>query len=362
MLSDQAVRYMALAGEADGAGVLASSDGGSNDRAVALGRELLRVVFGRQQVGVARPEDLAELAARPEDTDATGALWCRVTGIFEADPEVESAVADMLTGFFRLEFGAGHAQALVELGDLLRYQDKHEEARDAYRRAADAGNSYALISLAGQLARGLGDFDGAGAVYREAIDTGDPDVAAEALFELGHLLARRFAHNAAAQAAFRQAIAAGHPRWAPNAKIGLGHILEQQGDLDGACGIYRQMIDDDSLEWAAHAAVVLGEILQAHGDAVGAEAVYWRAVDSGAGKWTAHALVNLLNVLEREGDLEGARTAHLRAVQTGNTDAPYGLIVIGHLLQDGGDAEGARAAFEQARAAGVDELLIPDGF
>jgi tetratricopeptide (TPR) repeat protein len=210
VLSDQAVRYIALAAQADGAAVLSPSDGGSDDRAVAIGRDLLRVVFGPQQVGVILPDELAELVARPRDMDAFGALWRRVTGIFDADPELESAVAGMLTAFFGLESEAGNTQALVELGDLLRDRDKPEEARDAYRWAAEAGNSHALISLARQLARGFGDFDGARVAYRQAIDAGDPEVAAQALVELGYLRARRFGDNTAAEAAFRQAIATGH--------------------------------------------------------------------------------------------------------------------------------------------------------
>jgi len=361
VLSDQAVRYMSLAAQADSAGNVSPSDGGPDPSAVAIGRELLRVIFGHRRASVSIPDEFAALAAHPANAEAFTAVWDRVNYIFEADPRVKSAAAGILAAFFRRESDAGDTQALIALGDLLRYQHQHEEARDAYRRAADAGNSHARIALARELAYGLGDFDGARMAYREAIGGADPEVAAEALVQLGYLLASEFRDNAAAEAAFREAIRTGHSQWAPAATMGLAYLREQQGDLDAACYIYQEMIDDASPE-AAHAAVVLGEILEDRGDIAGAKAGYWRAIDSGTGAWAAHALVNLLNILEQEGDLEGVREAHHRAVQTGNSDASYGLIVTGQMLQDRGDAEGARAAFEQARATGVDAYPTPDGF
>jgi len=93
------------------------------------------------------------------------------------------------------------------------------------------------------------------------------------------------------------------------------------------------------------------------------EGGHWRTVESGTGKWAAHALVNLLHILQwGDNDLDRVREAYRRAVQTGNPDAPHGLICIGQMLKDRGNAEGAHAAFEQARADGADDELIPEGF
>jgi hypothetical protein len=49
-------------------------------------------------------------------------------------------------------------------------------------------------------------------------------------------------------------------------------------------------------------------------------------------KWAAHGLVSVLNLLR-----------HGKAVETENTDALYGLIVIGQLLKARGDTEAAQA-------------------
>lgn len=58
---------------------------------------------------------------------------------------------------------------------------KPSDARAAYREAVDAGYLHALIDLAMVLRNVLNDEDAAVAVYRQAIGSGDPDLAAEAM-------------------------------------------------------------------------------------------------------------------------------------------------------------------------------------
>jgi tetratricopeptide (TPR) repeat protein len=360
VLSDVAASYMALAVQADTAGVVPDSAGASRERAVAVGRELLVLVFGARQPDVAVLDGRPELPLRSEDPEATEELSGAVADIFEADPELESAAAGVLSAFFRQEFAAGNTQAMVKLGDLLRHQDKDGEARDAYRQAAEAGDTRALTALGKQFWH-LGEFGAARTVFGQAVDSGDPDVVGEALIELARLLKGSLADYTAARAAYLQAVATGHPRWAPTAKLCLAGLTAYQGDLDGARRVFEEMMDHESPYWAECAAVTLASILNHRGDTAGEKAAYWRAVNSGTGKWAAHALVNLVHILTwADHDLEGVRAVYRRGVETGNPDAPVALVSIGHMLRDRGDDDGARAAFAQARADGVDPFLLPD--
>lgn len=75
-------------------------------------------------------------------------------------------------------------------------------------------------------------------------------------------------------------------------------------------------------------------------------------VESRTAPWAAHGLTSLLNLLHAADDLDGARAAHRTAVETGNSEAPYALVIIGQLLMARGDRAGAEAAYRQAAAAG----------
>jgi tetratricopeptide (TPR) repeat protein len=67
---------------------------------------------------------------------------------------------------------------------LLGEQGKEDQAVQWYRKAADAGDPAAMVTL-GALLRKQGKEDQAGQWYRKAADAGDPD----AMFNLGALLA-----------------------------------------------------------------------------------------------------------------------------------------------------------------------------
>jgi predicted negative regulator of RcsB-dependent stress response len=56
--------------------------------------------------------------------------------------------------------------------------------------------------------------------------------------------------------------------------------------------------------------------------------------------------------LSGEADLDGAREAYRKAADAQNYDAPYALVIIGHILKAHGDAAGARTAYQQAIDAG----------
>src|SRR5206468_11375875 len=66
------------------------------------------------------------------------------------------------------------------------------------------------------------------ACLRRAIGSGDPDVAAEGMVDLGCLLCSA-GDMTGGRAAFQDAIATGHPTWAPEAMMGLAHWLSMRG-------------------------------------------------------------------------------------------------------------------------------------
>jgi tetratricopeptide (TPR) repeat protein len=275
--------------------------------------------FGGQAAGGQVPELLVALVASPDDAGVQDALGDGVAAALHDDPQLQAAVVEMLTGFYRREIEAGSTPGYGPAGNLLQALDDLDGARAAYQQAIDCGHVHAMLSLAHLLMAEVGDAEGARVWPRRAIGSADAEVAAEAMVDLGHLLMLFQRDADGARAAFQQAIDLGHPGWAPAAMAGLGHLLRKQGD------------------------------------SAGARAAFQRAVDSGHADWAAPALMELLNLLRERDDVDGARAVYRKAVETGNPDASYGLVVIGQLLDQQGDAEGARAAFQEAADAG-DEL------
>lgn len=358
-LSDQLMRFMVAAVRAYGPDVLASADSAGGDAEAALGREVLSAVFGAWRSAGSLDAVLADLAAHPANADALAALTNLVDEALDEAPELETAFTQELAGFYRREFETGRPQAMADLGDLLQFRAP-QEAQAAYWQAVAAGHIHGLIDLA-RLHEYLGDLKAARATYHRAIETGDPDVSAEAQVELGSMLADAEHDDVAAEDAFQQAAKSRHPAWAAAGLGGLAAVRHRQGDLAGERAIYQQLIDSGDASSAGSALVSLGVLLESQGDTGGAKAAYWRLVNSGTPKkWAAHGLVSLLNMLRRDSNLDEARAAYRKAVETGNPDAPYGLIVIGQLLRTRGDTGAARAAFEAAARAGhelAEELL-----
>lgn len=350
---------MAAAARAYGGTVLAAPGDPGTAGPRALGRDLLRLVFGAETQDRELPAPLAGLIASPDGREALITLEVHVEERVEEDPGLEAALAGMLASFYRQQFDSGDGQALAELGSHLWWDDP-AWARAAFERAVEAGNQRALIDLAKLLDAVLRDRAGALLAYGQAARSADPDVAAEALVELGHL--RAMSGDAlAARAAYQQAIGTRHPHWAPAATVSLGHLLQSQlGDDDGAQGLFRQAIASGDGDLSAHAFVLLATLLNGHGDVSEAKEAWQQAIDAGTAPWAEIAFSDLVNVLSAEGDLDGARAAHRIAVETGNPDAPHALVVIGNLLKERGDTEGARAAWRQAidTGYGAPEFLL----
>lgn len=327
---------------------------------------------------------------RPGSSEAELALETWVGDLLGADPGLAAAVAGVLGRYYRQQLDCGDGQALAELGDLL-WWDEPQLARTAFERAVDAGNMSALVRLAGHRWVVLEDYDGALALYRQAIASPDPGVAAEALTGLGE------AHRAhgdyqAARNVLEECIATGHPDWAPRAMVMLGnmleyqlrdydgaramfqaaivtghpesgleatfmlgHLLQRTGDDDGAQAIYQHLADSESAGCRGRALCQLASLLQRRGDNGEAKAAWQQVLDTEpAGDYAQEALSGLLNQLGSEGDLDGLRAAHQAGMAAGNPWAPYALVVIGHVLKDRGDLDGWRDDWQQAIDAGYE--------
>lgn len=120
----------------------------------------------------------------------------------------------------------------VALAALLRGQ--REVAQDALRLATSdsADGPLAWLGLGDLLVRQL-DFDEAVVAYRNAADSGHPEILPFALLRLGTQLWRQ-GDFAAAETELRAAVATGHPVAGASAAVILGLILVENDDLDGA--------------------------------------------------------------------------------------------------------------------------------
>jgi tetratricopeptide (TPR) repeat protein len=259
-VSEQLAHYMAAAVNADGGEVLAVDVDPHADSSTALGRRLLLAVYGAWSARGQLPPALQRLIAEPEDTAALDALEHEVQGVLDDNPWIESVVSDMLLSFYEQEAAAGNIEAMLDLGHLLRWQGDLGRARDAYQQAFDCGNAHAMIEL-GRLLRGdLGDAQGARAAFKQAISSGDAQVALEATLDLGHLLLLFQRDVEGARSAFEHVITSGHPEWAPVAMVSLALLLQKQGDIAEARNLYQQAIESGHADSAERASAYLGRM------------------------------------------------------------------------------------------------------
>lgn len=200
--SEQVSGFVEAALESYGPAVPASPKGDGDDSAAELGRRLIWEVLGGQDAARSL-QAVVEEPVRQRERDTASRLYDWVSNLLETDPEVEAAAAESMSAFYRREFEAGRARAMVDLGDLLLAGGRRQEALAAYRHAVDGGHLHALINLARLYYDERRDAEGARDAYQEAIDAGAPDVSAEALVLLGYQLARPHREYAAATEALR---------------------------------------------------------------------------------------------------------------------------------------------------------------
>jgi hypothetical protein len=385
-LVEQAAPFMAAAARRYGREVLVDDgSGGVPDDRESAGRRLLQLVFGSGGAGPDVPPLVAGLIEDPGSQQLLAGLTAYADEVLESDPGKAAQAAGVIAGFYRGQAAAGRVEALVDLGDLL-YWDDPQAARAAYQEAVDAGHVPALLGLAKVLNAVIGDQDAAVEVYQQAVSSGDPDVAAEAMYELA--LQTRYQDEDAARALLEQVIATGHPQWAGAAMVGLARLqdgdpaamealyrravaagsddwsgratialaglLKRRGDMAGATAALRPLIATGNTAWASHAALDLGELLEGTGDAAGARAAWQPLIDAANPEWAGAAFLRLVNLLRGEEDAAGLRAAYHAAVALGNPEALYALDQIGQLLHDQGDVEGAHGVWQEAIDAGYE--------
>jgi tetratricopeptide (TPR) repeat protein len=154
-------------------------------------------------------------------------------------------------------------------------------------------------------------------------------------------------HTAAAEATFRQAMASGEAEVAGSAAFNLGILLEQRGDLDGAADAYRSAVARADTPTAAKAALNLGNMAAAGGDLETAATLLRRAMDDGEeAEVMPRAATGLGWVLARQGHSEKALATWKRAIESRNVyESRSALLQTGAHLAQWGRTDEALAAF-----------------
>jgi tetratricopeptide (TPR) repeat protein len=230
---------------------------------------------------------------------------------------------------------SGHANALLNLGDVLQLTGNHqgavrllEQARDIYRGVSRLGEANALFSI-GDAGRLAGDFPGATSFLAQALDiyTG-----------IGNRLGEG------------------------NALRNLGTVREMTGDYPGATSLLGSALEIfrgiDYRLGEADALLYLGAVRQETGDYPGAASVLEQARNiSGSIGYQlgeANALLYLGAVRQETGDYPGAASLLEQARDVyRNVGSRLGeanaLLYLGAVRRETGDYPGATTLLEQAR-------------
>ncbi|GAA2357751.1 hypothetical protein [Streptomyces cuspidosporus] len=175
-----------------------------------------------------------------------------------------------------------------------------DEARNALHRViALAGpDETALVLLCrARLREGRGDDVGARQCYddacREAVTSGDPELATLAAVKLAKSL-HRDGDFPAAREAYERAVRTGHPHHSPAAAFDLARMLSDNDREDEAREVYRQVMATGHPVQGGMSAINLGASLLGSGDLTGARRAFeyaasgpWQDAAARAGRWLA---------------------------------------------------------------------------
>ncbi|MEV7012266.1 hypothetical protein [Streptosporangium sp. NPDC051022] len=95
-LAHEVSPYVTAAVSAYGAAVLARAQEDAADATVGWGRRILQRIFGIQAEEDAVPDEVAELADDPDNTDLQAALRVQIRKLLAADPQLAAEVAQMV--------------------------------------------------------------------------------------------------------------------------------------------------------------------------------------------------------------------------------------------------------------------------
>ena len=224
--------------------------------------------------------------------------------------------------------------------------EKFPTARDLAGMEAATGPPIGISSIE--------DPDVAAEVYRDAMEAGYTEAAAEAAVTQGDLLKERGDFNGAREA-WQRAVDLNHPQYSPSAAFDLGGHFREAEMIDDAIAAYRRVLDWPKSPDAGMAIINVGVLLeQVKGDRDGARAAYEQAVDSADLDASLWGTWYLGHMLQDEGDLDGACRKYEVVVRSSHPElAPKVAIELGELL-----LVRAHAAFQ--RALGADDKGTAD--
>ena len=363
---------------AKGEGVPASFDGARDllRKAIKAGnvREASRAL-GDLYAATGPDHNPAEAAKAYQVAVDNGDPWAMITlGRMLGDGDGIKADRARAETLLNQAMEAGQVRdAARTLGDLLARADggSRDPARavDAYEKAADLGDPWAMIALGGLLARGDGtaaDPGKAADLFTRAASAGAGAAAWRALGDL-YRENPALANPGQAAAAYQKAVDLGDT----SAMISLAELISsgsrQPADFDRARGLLETAVSAGAIGEGSRR---LGELyLKAPGgirDAEKARQAYRAAADAGD-TWAMIALANMY----RRGDgvpVDLERTEALLSEATAGGNIETGAQLLGDLSLERNDIYKARANYELAARAGSDEaalslaLLIFDKF
>ncbi|MGW2938761.1 tetratricopeptide repeat protein [Streptomyces sp. NPDC001156] len=275
-------------------------------------------------------------------------------GVFRV---AERALSQVATSDSDLAPGAANNLALTL--DALAHEADEESVRrsywdraeHAYIQAVDSGPPdiavQAMVNLACLLAD-HGDRERSRETFQRAITAGDPDQTPRAWRLLGYRLSD-WGDTLGAATAFRHAAATSHFEQAPKALIAIGDLLAGAGELQSAAALYRQVIDGDQQELATVGAMNLGMML-AENDPDAAKRAFAQAHELSLRyselPWSKGG--PLFNSVLHYGSA-WAHGAYPKVIAAGHPRfVPMAWALLGCLLMEEGQPDEAREAFEQA--------------
>jgi tetratricopeptide (TPR) repeat protein len=293
----------------------------------------------RSDDGLVVPYDYLVQYAPGREDHAERCAWTLLLRRGTPDTQLQLGIAaynrtrhDDAEDAFRRAAERGHAAGASNLGVLLMLRGKLAEAEVAYRRADERGDALGAFNL-GLLLEERGELADAEAAYRRASERGY----AAGTANLGVLLKQR-GELADAEAAYRRADERGDATGAYN----LGVLLEEGGKLADAEAAYRRADERGHAAGTAN----LGVLLQERGEVAEAEVAYRHADERG----DALGAFNLGLLLEERGEVADAEAAYRRASERGYAAGAFNL---GVLLQERGEVADAEAAYRRASERGV---------
>ena len=262
---------------------------------------------------------------------------------------------------FEAAIAAGNVQnGAQSLGDLYRLADPPfrdpVKAEAAYQQAADAGNSWAMISLATMLRKGDGipvDYERARKLLEEAIASGDIQNGGQALGDLYRLSDPPFRDPVKALHAYGQAAEAGST-WGMIAEADM--LRRGDGitvDYEKAKALLQAAIAAGNARGGAESLGDLYRLAQPpFRDPAQAAAAYQQGADAGS-SWSMVALGDML----RKGDgipkdIERARQLLESAIANGDTSSAGQSLGDLYLSLTPPDLEKASSYYELAASSG----------